>query len=522
MRCSGDLQSTLKPDRSEGPPHSVRIAKRSRLSYRRASHRDLFPSANENMPKNDRSRRPSAPPKLLQRWRTSLSGDRQRFAAICLFTACVFAMGGGSRADIQSLIILRPLAFLFAAYALMVIRPPELRAAGRPLALLGLLGLVAIGQLVPLPPGIWTALPGRDQFAQIASDAGLPLGYRPVTLSPARTMNMAFSLGVPLAALLLVAIQSEAGLRRIAGVLLIGGAISALVAIAQLAGVGGGSLYFYRVTNPDFPVGLLANRNHQALLMAVVLILMAEMARRTGVMDGRRPLIAGGLLIGGLVVIALLLVSGSRAGLLLAALAVVFAAVILASGRAGREGPNPKSIRKRWWIAATVVGILALIGTMVVFSRAESIDRLWASDTMDDYRLQRLPLLLDMLRDHWAAGIGFGAFEGVYRSYETVDALSPFIFNQAHNDWLQFPMEGGIPAIIILGLALVLLASRARMVFARAISRRANADFAWLAILALIMAASVVDYPLRTPIFMVVGTMAFAILCRRAETIARD
>lgn len=470
------------------------------------------------MPKTDSSRPPASLRTFRQRSRAFLSGDSQKFAALCVFVACVFAMGGGSRADIQSLVVLRPLAFLFAAYAILVIRPDQLRAAMWPLTLLGLLALLAVLQLLPLPPEAWTRLPGRDLLAKIAADAGLPLGYRPLTLAPARTLNTALSLCVPLAAVLLVAIQSETGRKRIPALLLAGGTVSALVAVAQIAGVGGGALYFYRITNADFPVGLLANRNHQALLMAIVLVLIAEAARRTGLSGRQRSLFNLGFLIAGLVVFALMLVSGSRAGLLFAIISAAAAAVIISRQRSRRTEPHSRDVRRVWWTAAIGVGIFSLIAVMALFSRAESINRMWTNDALDDYRVQRFPLLIDMLRDHWAAGIGFGSFEGAYHRYETVDALTPTIFNQAHNDWLQFAMEGGIPALLILGLTLVVLSARAKSVVRETIRDRARADFPLLVILALIAVASVVDYPLRTPIFMLFGAVAVTLLTWRAKT----
>lgn len=466
------------------------------------------------MPKSDRHRRPASLRTFRERLRTYLYGDGPKFAALCFFIACVFAMGGGSRSDIQSLIVLRPLTFLFIAYAALAVRPDQLRAAFWPLLLVGLLAFVSVFQLLPLPPQAWTQLPGRELFARIAQDAGLPPTYRPLTLSPARTLNMALSLSVPLACILLIAIQEETRRRRVLGAFLIAGIVSALVATAQIAGLGGDALYLYRITNPDFPVGLMANRNHQALLMGIVLVLLAESARRAARSGKQTPLLTVGALVGALVVLALLLVSGSRAALLFAVIALAGAAILLL-----RSSPGPQvSIRnlgRKWWAAVTAMIVAALIGTMLLFSRAESINRMFANDALEDYRVERLPVLLDMLRDHWLAGIGFGAFEGAYRRYEAVHSLSPFILNQAHNDWLQFPIEGGLPALAVLVIASGIVLVRAKTVFVQTVRERPRTDFALLVILILIAVASVVDYPLRTPILMLVGSAAFTLLTWR-------
>lgn len=68
--------------------------------------------------------------------------------------------------------------------------------------------------------------------------------------------------------------------------------------------------------------------------------------------------------------------------------------------------------------------------------------------------------------------------------------------NQAHNDWAQVVIEGGLPALMIAFAAIIWLAGSIRLIWSR---RKAAAIF-WLAIFAILGAASLVDYPLRTPI----------------------
>ncbi|MFV3513083.1 hypothetical protein ACNJEI_21360, partial [Mycobacterium tuberculosis] len=46
-------------------------------------------------------------------------------------------------------------------------------------------------------------------------------------------------------------------------------AASAVVALAQVAGGENSVAYVYNPTSRDLPVGLLANRNHQAALLAI-------------------------------------------------------------------------------------------------------------------------------------------------------------------------------------------------------------------------------------------------------------
>ena len=101
-----------------------------------------------------------------QRARASMSRDghwHQGFILWGLITylVLVFLMGGSSRYDMQSLIVLRPLGVLACGIALLTLAADHLRRylflsiiAGLVLTLVGL-------HLVPLPPEIWQSLPGR-------------------------------------------------------------------------------------------------------------------------------------------------------------------------------------------------------------------------------------------------------------------------------------------------------------------------------------------------------------------------
>src|SRR5690606_10191399 len=56
--------------------------------------------------------------------------------------------------------------------------------------------------------------------------------------------------------------------------------LSFLVGLLQIVGDPHGPLYFYRYTHYGTPVGLLANRNHQAVLLACALPMLAVWTTR--------------------------------------------------------------------------------------------------------------------------------------------------------------------------------------------------------------------------------------------------
>jgi O-antigen ligase len=113
-----------------------------------------------------------------------------------------------------------------------------------------------------------------------------------------------------------------------------------------------------------------------------------------------------------------------------------------------------------------------------------------------------------MARDFLPFGSGFGTFESVFNMYEPAWMLTSRYMNQAHNDAMQLVIEGGVPALAIAGTGLLWLAwsgwSRLRS------SQREAHAFAVLCCGSVILwlAASVVDYPLRTPLAaMLVATL---------------
>ena len=127
--------------------------------------------------------------------------------ALLVFVGFIFLTGGGSRSDIASLAPLRFVAAFAVGAALLFIRKSDLSYIRVPLALLGALALIAVVQLVPLPPETWTALPGREAIAHLDVLVGLEI-WRPISLSPFKTANSLAALVVPLAALLWWALPS--------------------------------------------------------------------------------------------------------------------------------------------------------------------------------------------------------------------------------------------------------------------------------------------------------------------------
>lgn len=450
-------------------------------------------------------------------------GGTARFVVLCLFVACVFAMGGGARADIQSLVILRPLAVLFAGWAVFVMSAADRRRLGIPALLLALLAALQIAQLVPLPQAIWAQLPQRAAIAAIGAQMGLSDIWRPLTLSPVRTFNSLFALSVPAACLLLVAAQTPQWRRRIMLAFLAAAGFSALWAALQLSGSARGPLYLYRITNSGEAVGLFANRNHQAVFVACGTVIWAWYLAQVNPrmpFGGAKAAAAFGAYLSS---VALLVITGSRSGLLLELLLTPLAMWFLLQSEFVRHGfqMGRVQVRGAWIVVAFVAALALLILLMLALSRSMAIDRfaeLFQGDEVDELRASISGILLQMIRDFMPFGSGFGSFEQVFLLYEPVDLLTRRYVNQAHNDVAQVLIEGGaFAALLLVGFA-VWLVRRTIWILRRTEGEERRLLILCAALVIALCLACLPDYPLRTP-----ALMAFtAALCGMIEAAFRD
>ncbi len=441
----------------------------------------------------------------------TLSGPEAHFYAFATFFAIVFFTGGGSRGDIQSLLILRPLAILFCAYALVVKTPSQWLSRKFPLYITAALLSLMILQLIPLPPSLWMELPGRQIFADIADFAGIEQPRRPLSLSPSRTINSLFSLAVPIAAMLLYLNLNREYRRQAIPVIIVLCVISAALAILQLMGSSRGPLYLYKITNSGYAVGLFANRNHQAIMLASGIAMLGWYAASLRPSAKHAMLKFYGSLAIILVFVPLIFVTGSRAGLILTLPALILAFSLIYFGdyrlqRSHRVNGSRNSKAKlpsgrRIILLISMIVTALIVGSAILLSRSSALDRLLGNNNLEGLRFQLLPTLWTMVQDGMPWGIGFGSFEYAFKVYESQDLLRPNYLNQAHNDWLQFLIEGGMPALLIALVAIFWLATRL-LFLAKNWSDLSHSRYRGVmcvSVIGFLVAASIGDYPLRVP-----------------------
>lgn len=130
-----------------------------------------------------------------------------------------------------------------------------------------------------------------------------------------------------------------------------------------------------------------------------------------------------------------------------------------------------------------------------------------------------------MIADFFPWGAGFGSFENVFKTYETVDMLTSRYLNQAHNDLAQIIIEGGLPVVVILIAALAWLFKVSWSCWRSPRKWTRIEGIFLVGSIALWLLASLVDYPLRAPLsamIVAVLTVQLAKLYSSARADAGD
>lgn len=409
--------------------------------------------------------------------------------------------GGASSPGTLGQVVIRAGAMLLAAVAVGAGLKFDVAGYRGPVLLVSAAIVLAAVQLVPLPPGLWRALPGRAAFDLSAVLPELATAWRPAAIVPGAAWNALFSLTVPACALLLLLATPRAQLQHMVPLLVAMVGLSSVVAALQFAGGG--------LNNPlinerlGFASGLLANRNHQALFLAIGV----AAAMQWGAV---RPFIQIRAVAAGAVAawfVLMILATGSRAGLMLGLVALLggSALVLSAARRAGARVPRRTALL---FGVLAVVGLAGIVSVSLYAGRSESITRLNEAVIGEDMRVRALPVVLDMMRTYMPLGAGQGGFATLFKAAEPDTLLKPTYFNHAHNDFLEVPIEAGLPGILLLIAALLWFGKRSWRAWRLSPDGEAQRARLGSVILLLVLLASIADYPARTPLIMVVLVLA--------------
>lgn len=418
--------------------------------------------------------------------------------------ALSFAFGGASRDHALRLAVIE-----LAALPLLVLAATRLVQTGRwreHQFILGLLAAVAaipLIQLVPLPPAVWTGLPGRDQMMLALELAGLEPGWTSLSLTPDHTWRAFLALVPPAAFLLAILSLPQVRREQLIRLCIAAAVVGMFFGAAQLAS-GGERLYPWSTTSAGSVNGFFANRNHFAssllITLPFALILGAATLRRRG----QRPAALWfGAFFASLVVVALAAIR-SRAGITLFP-PVLMVSLLAAWIAAGRRQPGSGLLVLVGSVGAalTVVAVLALPPILARFD----------TQRISEGRFDRWPLVAETAQTYLPLGSGIGSFDAVYRSVEPLEDLDSTFFNQAHNDYLETWLEAGwLGAGLILAF-LIWYARRCWLVWKAPATREHDLQRAASIGIGILLLHSFADYPLRTTTIAVL----FALCCGLLE-----
>ena len=429
---------------------------------------------------------------------------RWRRAVAPIFFALCLVLGGASRAGegVNMLLQLGAIG-LFGLIFHAENESPMGRPARQLLALLVLMGALIAIQLIPLPPALWAALPGRAEAAEGYRMLGMEPGWLPLSLAPHKTIASALWL-LPAFALLLALLRLDLARLPVFGWIIVAvTAASAAIGAIQSASGEGSSWYFYTITNYGVGTGFFANANHLATLLVATLPFIAALyLAGRGRKASRQRASAMTIIAMGMVVITLigLAVNRSIAGLGLAVPVAAASIAMIVSRRRRLPG---------WTVA--VVGLL-LAGSVAVAFSAPFGNNLTGAEARasEASRLTSFTKTLPAAVDYLPTGSGIGTFPEIYPTLEDPAEVPATFMNHVHSDYIELFLETGLP-----GIALILLFlawwTRQTVAIWRSDEPEPFARAASIASAA-ILAHSLVDYPLRTVAISALLTLCCAIM----------
>ena len=366
----------------------------------------------------------------------------------------------------------RPLPLLvmeLAALALLAWRFWSPSVGGQPLSrstwiFLTLLFLLPLAQLFAVPFGLWANLPGRSFYADALRQTsdGADLGWRALSLIPAATEASWLALLPPLVVFLAAIRLTTPHLLRLTLVFLGVATVEALLGLIQY-GDGPDSVFrFGNALMGDSASGTYINRNHLAGLLEMALpVGLALLAATVG--HGRPPHASGHrgrrgrtfrqwlarfsvarinqAALFGAVTLAILLgliFTRSRAGLSMAMLGILLCTLTFSYRLGGR---NVYGLMGTF--TAVGVGLAGLVGLAPVLSRFT------LHDPLQDGRWKIFNATVQAIGEFFPLGSGAGTFEGVMRRFHPAD-FPGLTINSAHNDYLEWLLECGLVAAVLI------------------------------------------------------------------------
>ncbi|MET1112720.1 MAG: O-antigen ligase family protein [Allosphingosinicella sp.] len=433
-----------------------------------------------------------------------MKGGFWTLAAAAYLGACLL-LGGASAAGVAANAFLQ-LAGLGLIAALLWRRDFALPDGARGPLWIGLaLLLVGLLSLVPLPGGLGTGAPLRGEVVEAFRLIGMTPPSLSASLAPSWTLNSLLHL-LPAAAMFLLVLRLPNDERRLlpVAVLAVAG-VSVVLGAFQLMGGPDSPLRFYDVTNRTSPVGFFSNANHEATLLLCALPLTAVIAGRMASRRSRSKR-SGGAIVSisvAVFIMAGIAISGSSAGYGLAVPAAVASFLIYRRAVAGK-------IAAGWWAALAALALVFAFAGLQGPLGKEAFEADMASDQPSSRRVLS-STTVEIIKDSFPVGTGLGTFSTVYRRYEDPTRVTRQFANHAHNDYVEAVLELGAPGFLLILAFLFWWGRRSLQAWTRDFEGASLAR-AGSVMIGIVLAHSIVDYPIRTAAIVALFAMGCALM----------
>lgn len=366
-----------------------------------------------------------------------------------------------------------------------------------------------LGVLIVLPGVYLIPFPfspaGTEIYAQVLQLAGVETAWRPLAVVPAQTERSWYALALPLAMFFAVMVLHQRYIPTLIFVAVFVTAGEALLGVLQYLGGPTSVLRFGIPHYPDSAIGTYPNRNHLAGLLEMALpVALALMVSAVSHADRfihspfehlwsfsrqRNMRIAVGAAVVLLLLIGLVL-TRSRTGMALAGVGVLISILVFA--RAG-EGARAV-VRPIAWVVGSGLMVLVLLGLIPILMRFVTLDPL------HDVRWTVFARTIELAGIFFPLGSGPGTFSSVFPRVQPPDLR--YFINHAHNDYLEWVVEAGLFALVLVVIFGVLFVQRWWYLWRRCIDQTEASSLVQMAAglsLGLLAIHSLVDFNLRIP-----------------------
>jgi O-antigen ligase len=245
----------------------------------------------------------------------------------------------------------------------------------------------------------------------------------------------------------------------------LGAALLALISTAQKYSSGGRIFWLFPSGYSADVLGPFVNRNQYSAWIELLLPVALYLA----VTEGRSRLLYA---TGAAIMLSSVIAAGSRMGSALVLTETVCVALLFAVRTEVRPGTLLLRAAQFAGLAALAV---AVAGSHTLLTRLQTMGP-------EPMRIDALHASLKMIGDRPWTGYGLGTWSTIYPRYASLDTGE--FMNQAHNDWIQWAAEGGVPFLLFL------------LVFAACLFKPAFKSIYGVGVLAFLLHA-LVDYPMQ-------------------------